>query len=988
VKRNAKLRARSIDGPRGFTAVEALVALVVMSVVIVATVQIFQTSQKSARRASVQGDTQQSSRVVMNSISKDLRSAGFGTDELLGQPALAHGGAWDIVFNANILPAIDDIAAPGFPRAIDPSRGPGSVPPGGALYTPPTAFDTGAETVRYTLDSTGDGSVDVDDDGDDAEEATPNPRDYVLRKEIYGALADGTNGGAGEPVGLVRGPEADQDGAMPTPLFCYWIDDDLDPATDPVLHGDVDGDGLLSQPEIANLGDVPTAQLPLVSRVIVTVTTEDGESLGGPKYRSRTLESSVVMRNPFRKSGTIVGTVYMDMDNDAVADVDEPGIPNVKVRLASGEVRATDSVGRFAFEVAPGEHTVEEIDPPGHDSTTPNVLRLDVPVGTAVRADFGDRPRNGVGMVHGKVFEDADLDATLDAGERGIQNVVVHLSTGLVDTTDADGQYAMMIPVGTYEIVEADSAGWHSTTPNEVKFTLTVDGEKRTVNFGDVREAVGRIKGIVYIDSDKDGALDTAEPGIAGVAIYLSTGEKAITDKDGGYAFETPGGIYSVTEWDPDGYSSSTPNVVTGVIVLPDEVVVVDFGDVHDSVLDFEKVDVGPTEGPLSILTVDLGEDALGDPDIVLGTDGYSRENNVLVWHNQRAGAHTALDRLFDGVPTFTRNANSAVAALIGGDANDDARADVIMGLDGQASENLAVWVTQGGAGAEGTLPMFPSASLQTRIGSTVRSLAYFEWPGWKSHVVAIGTGDGNGTGHVEVWKHSSAGTFAYQLAHDLVYRGGQALGEVTGLAVADFDGDSYPDLAVGQDDGIGGGEVTIFLADPNAAFTWRESARLPTAGAIRVVVARDMVEDDRRDFDVVVGTAVSSSRGGVEVWLNDGTGAFGEADHSGGVQPDVSEAVTGEVLSLAVDDVDGDVFPDVIAGSRTSPYAGELVILHGLGNPSGSSAQWSSEAAGEVVAVATGDLNQDAVNDVVVGARTTSSSGRLSILFGHRGGN
>jgi hypothetical protein len=101
-----------------------------------------------------------------------------------------------------------------------------------------------------------------------------------------------------------------------------------------------------------------------------------------------------------------------------------------------------------------------------------------------------------------------------------------------------------------------------------------------------------------------------------------------------------------------------------------------------------------------------------------------------------------------------------------------------------------------------------------------------------------------------------------------------------------------------------------------------------------------------------------------------------------------VSEAVTGEVLSLAVDDVDGDVFPDVIAGSRTSPYAGELVILHGLGNPSGSSAQWSSEAAGEVVAVATGDLNQDAVNDVVVGARTTSSSGRLSILFGHRGGN
>ncbi|MGH2571286.1 MAG: SdrD B-like domain-containing protein [bacterium] len=973
---------------RGFSAVEALVALVVLSVVTVATVQIFQTSQKSARRASVQGDTQQSSRVVMNNLSKDLRSAGFGTDELLGQPALAHAGAWDIVFNANILPAVDDIAVPGFPRAIDPSRGPGSVPPGGTLYQPAAAFDTGAETVRYTLDSNGDGSVGEDDDGDDEEEATPNPRDYVLRKEIYGALADGTNGGAGEPVGLVRGPVADADGTMPTPLFSYWIDDDVDPDTDAVLHGDLDGDGALSQSEIVNLGDVPTAQLSLVSRVIVTVITEDGESLGGPKYRSRTLETSVSMRNPFRTTGTIVGTVYMDMDSDAVADIPEPGIPNVKVRLATGEVRTTDSVGRFAFEVVPGTHTVEEIDPPGHVSTSPNVLELEVPVGTAVRADFGDRPLKGVGGVQGMVFDDADLNATLDSGERGIANVVVHLSNGLVDTTDADGKYAVMVPVGTYKIVEADPAGWHSTTPNEVQFTLAADGEKKTVNFGDVHEAIGTIKGTVYVDADGDGVLDVAEPGLADVAIYLSTGEKVLTDKDGGYLFETPAGVYSITEWDPDGYSSSTPNVVTAIAVLPNEVLVVDFGDVHETVLEFDEVDIGRTQGPLSILAIDLGEDALGDPDIVLGTDGYSTENNVLVWHNQRTGAQTALDRLFDVVPTFTRNASSAVAALIGGDANEDSRPDVITGLDAEANDNMSVWVTQSGAGAEGTLPMFPSASLQTRVGSTVKSLAFFEWPGGQSHVLAIGTSDGNGTGHVEIWKHSGSGTFAYQLAYDIQYRSGQVLGEVTGLAVADFDGDGYPDLAVGQDDGIGGGEITVFVADQNAPLTWTESVRLPSGGAIRALVACDMVEDDGRDFDVVAGSSAGTGRGVVEVWLNDGTGALGEADHSGGVQPDVSETVAGEVLSLAVEHVDADVFPDVIVGSRTSPYAGELVIHHALGNPSGSAAQWSSRAAGEVVAVAIGDLNQDAVNDVIVGARTTSSSGELSIYFGHRGGN
>ena len=40
-----------------------------------------------------------------------------------------------------------------------------------------------------------------------------NPRDYVLRKEIYGAMADNTNGGESVSVGLVRGPDPDPDGS-------------------------------------------------------------------------------------------------------------------------------------------------------------------------------------------------------------------------------------------------------------------------------------------------------------------------------------------------------------------------------------------------------------------------------------------------------------------------------------------------------------------------------------------------------------------------------------------------------------------------------------------------------------------------------------------------------------------------------------------------------------------------------------------------------
>ena len=210
---------------RGFTALEAIVAVTIFTVVMLIAITTFQGTHRMTRSATLQGDSQQSARLAVDVVTNDLRATGYGIDIGLGQPSLIHAAPWDIIVNANVTPGEDDLAALGFPRAMNPANTPATVPPGGSLYVPAQDFQTGAETIRYTIDSSGDGILDDSDLGDDAEESTPNPRDYVLRKEVYGELADNTNGG--ESVSAVYHSHFGQG--------CYLSQDDLAFASHPLF---------------------------------------------------------------------------------------------------------------------------------------------------------------------------------------------------------------------------------------------------------------------------------------------------------------------------------------------------------------------------------------------------------------------------------------------------------------------------------------------------------------------------------------------------------------------------------------------------------------------------------------------------------------------------------------------------------------------------------------------------------------------------------
>ena len=314
---------------RGFTLYEFLVSTLVVSVALLATMLV--TNQMGStlhaeRGRATGGDN---ARVALDEVTRILRAAGSQTDQARGQDRFVYAGPWTIGLNANLFP-LDDEDPTAEPAALDPAFDDTDVIlDGSTTYTPPLAYSGGAETIVLSVDSDRDGELTSSDGYDDEEEESDTPNDLVLKMFVYGS--DGAaNVATTTGFALLRGPAADADGIVPQPLFRYWVDDDNDGSTAPVLHGDTDADGKLSQSEIAALTPVPSDQLALITRVDVTATTE-GETA---KKHSEwgVVTSSVSFRNFQTTSARVTGIVFNDYDEDGVQDQGEVPLSGILIR--------------------------------------------------------------------------------------------------------------------------------------------------------------------------------------------------------------------------------------------------------------------------------------------------------------------------------------------------------------------------------------------------------------------------------------------------------------------------------------------------------------------------------------------------------------------------------------------------------------------------------------------------------------------------------
>jgi prepilin-type N-terminal cleavage/methylation domain-containing protein len=975
---------------KGFTMVEILVVLVVGVIIAGGVMLVLSGGRRSSRIADLDSQAQQNARVAVDNLVKDLRSNGYGIDIGNGQTSLAHAGPYDVVFNANIDPVPDQGSTPGYPAAINTSSSPLTVPPSGTvLYSPSGSFETGAETIRFTLDSNNDGVVDANDKGDDTIEDTQNPNDYVVLRQVYG-FDGSSNGGANEPLALLRGPDLYPDGTNPHPLFTYWYDHDDSTSTPDRLWGDNSGNGVLEDAEITSLTAVSSSNLGRVNRIGITATgaarSPDSRHSGNDGFRETVMTSEVNVRRS--KSGTttyIKGAVFDDLNGDGTWQAGEPGLSGVAVRLNNGARKSTGANGGFVFRVEPGVYTVTETDPVGYTSTTPNAVAVTASKGTVVAANFGDRAIGGYGGILGRVWEYEDLGAGPELTGFGLPDVEIYLDTGERDTTDNRGAYLFLVPVSSYSITMEVPAGYQAIGPVSVTRSLTAEGDTAMVDFGLIAVAeTGTIAGKVFNDSNSDGVIDAGEPGISSVSIMLSSGDSTVTDANGDYSFTVVPGTYDVTEEDLGGYMSTTINNITGIVIVPDTTVTVNFGDMFAGDLNFTVITLGQTQRALCIDSEDLGEtgDNNNDKEILLGTKYVSGISNLNIWKNEWKNQSTPNSAVFDQNPWYNRTPTEDILSIAMGDLGGDSRNDVITGLT-SASGKVLVWITQGSGNDKGVLPTTPNSFFISNGIADVLSAVLYPIDADADMDAIIGTEYLTNQGRFEVWFNDGSGTFSNTASDVYQMAGAHLLGSVMSIGIGQVVGSHSHDVVLGTATGVNTGKIEIFRDNgaPNGRFTY--FGTIDATGEVNSIALYDMLEDSYGDLDIIAGTTTGLGTGIVELWLNNGDGTFGVDTGMGAYAPSDTARFNGEILTLGVNRMDRDIYPDIAVGlKRANVYSGALAVMQCYGYmPSGGSA-WMSADIGEAITLTVSDFNKDYAYDMAVGTRTSFSQGHVVVFF------
>ena len=325
--------------------------------------------------------------------------------------------------------------------------------------------------------------------------------------------------------------------------------------------------------------------------------------------------------------GSVHGLKFEDVDANGQYDpeVDER-MPGVTVELTGGEAEprttvtmtddpetAVNEAGWFSFAgLRSGNYSIEEVLPEGHESSTPAVREVSLLSGDELVAMEGqadlpaDSPQQEVmlgselmfgnyepGSIHGVKFNDADGDGERDSGERGIDDVEIHLTwtndageeQSRTVMTNESGEYWFqgLRPGRTYSVTEAAGFGEQvRTTPQPEPITLE-SGQEHVANEGqraDLLEAglapedvaieptleignrTGSIHGRKWVDLNGDGEqlnVDLVRQSETFLQDEFGGNEKWLRGDEGGWYYILPDG--SLTEWD------GTPGTLSGELV-------------------------------------------------------------------------------------------------------------------------------------------------------------------------------------------------------------------------------------------------------------------------------------------------------------------------------------------------------------------------------------------------------------------------------------
>ncbi|MFC5290891.1 SdrD B-like domain-containing protein [Actinokineospora guangxiensis] len=301
--------------------------------------------------------------------------------------------------------------------------------------------------------------------------------------------------------------------------------------------------------------------------------------------------------------GSLAGSVYEDLNGNGVRDAGEPGIPGTVVTLTGTDARGaavslqrtTEDDGSYLFDdLIGGVYSIVETQPAGFSDgadaagteggtpTAPDSI-------TAIELDGG---ANGTGYTFGEFRAGSLSGQVVDNEGNPIPGVSVTLTgpgAPVTVTTDAEGNYTFTdLPPGTYTITEEQPTAYADgpDTPGTAGGDASVNDVFSGIDLGSgvdatgyvFEEKAGSLSGVVYEDLNGNGVRDDGEPGIAGVTVTATSGDReltTVTDGQGAYSFTgLPAGDWVLTEDQPDGYADGldAPGSAGGTASPPDSI--------------------------------------------------------------------------------------------------------------------------------------------------------------------------------------------------------------------------------------------------------------------------------------------------------------------------------------------------------------------------------------------------------------------------------
>ncbi len=308
-------------------------------------------------------------------------------------------------------------------------------------------------------------------------------------------------------------------------------------------------------------------------KVVVTVVSNVG---------NQTMDAGIV-------PATVSGTVLDDRNANGVQNDDDKPVAGVVVTITGTDAfgnpvtleTTTDAAGNYSIAVPPGTYTITETNPPDavstgseagtQGSTVVDKDSLSVTVSSGHVSANNDFLDYLPARLSGQVRDDSNGNGVLTDADSGIASISIGLwleeTQVATAMTDANGHYEFAnLKPGTYSVREIDRNGWISTADvdgandNSISVSLQSGDDKPGQDFLDTLPV--NISGQVREDTDRDGDLDDADQGMAGVTVTLLLDGKPVqtttTNDQGEYTFTAvPPGNYVISSTDPNLYASS-----------------------------------------------------------------------------------------------------------------------------------------------------------------------------------------------------------------------------------------------------------------------------------------------------------------------------------------------------------------------------------------------------------------------------------------------